>query len=90
MTSPTPVADYPEDLVMVARFFDPSEAQMAKGMLEAAGIDCFIQGEHANALYPMALRARLEVRRADEASARALMADATGATAPGQEDSDLA
>ncbi len=25
---------------------------MAKGMLEAAGIECFLQGAHANALVP--------------------------------------
>jgi hypothetical protein len=86
-----PVPDNPgDDLVMVGRFLDPTEAQMAKGMLDAAGIDSFLQGENANALYPMALRVRLEVRRDDEAAARALMADSGGSVAPGQEDSDLA
>jgi RNA-binding protein YlmH len=79
-----------EELVMVGRFIDPSEAQMAKGMLEAAGIDCFIQGENANALMAGIFRARIEVRKEDEPAARALMESANEATPPGQEDSDLA
>ena len=65
-----------EELVSVAGFRDPSEAQMAKGMLEAAGVECLMQGENANALYPGALRVRLQVRAADEAAARALLTDA--------------
>lgn len=65
-------------LVNVGRFADPFEAQMAKGMLEAAGIECFLQGAHANALYPMALRVRLQVREADEGQACDLLADACG------------
>ncbi len=65
-----------EELVGVAGFRDPSEAQMAKGMLEAAGIECLLQGENANALYPGALRVSIQVREADEAAARALLADA--------------
>ena len=64
------------DLVQVGRFLDPSEAQMAKGMLESAGIECFLQGEHANALYPMALRVRLQVRRQDEAEAQMMLMEA--------------
>jgi hypothetical protein len=62
-------------LVMVGRFLDPSEAQMAKGMLESAGIECFLQGENANAIVPLAFRVRLTVRYADEETARVLLAD---------------
>ena len=62
-------------LVNVGRFADPFEAQMAKGMLEAAGIECFLQGSHTNALVPSAFRARLQVREADEGSACELLAD---------------
>jgi hypothetical protein len=62
-------------LVNVGRFADPFEAQMAKGMLEAAGIECFLQGSHTNALVPSAFRARLQVREADEGSACDLLAD---------------
>lgn len=72
-------ADWLEDeaqrLVAVGRFRDPMEAQRAKGMLEASGIQCLLQGENANALYPMALRVRLQVRVEDEAEARTLLAE---------------
>jgi hypothetical protein len=37
-----------EELVSVAGFRDPTEAQMAKGMLESAGIETLMQGENAN------------------------------------------
>ena len=67
-----------ERLVMVGRFLDPVEAQMAKGMLESAGIECFLQGENANAMVPLAFRVRLQVRHVDEAAARTLMAEASG------------
>ncbi len=63
-------------LVQVGRFLDPAEAHMAKGMLESAGIECFLQGQHANALYPMALRVRLQVRPQDEAEAQMLLMEA--------------
>jgi len=69
----------PEGLVNVARFNDPVEAQMAKGMLESAGIECFLVGENVNNLLNAAFRVRLQVRSEDEASAREMMADATGA-----------
>ena len=69
----------PEGLVNVARFNDPVEAQMAKGMLESAGIECFLVGENVNNLLNAAFRVRLQVRSEDEATARELMAEATGA-----------
>jgi len=62
-------------LVNVGRFADPLEAQMAKGMLESAGIECFLQGSNMNSLVPPAFRARLQVREADEGSACDLLAD---------------
>jgi hypothetical protein len=64
-----------EEMVSVAVFRDPTEAQMAKGMLEAAGIETLMQGENANALYPGALRVGLQVRAVDEAEARELLKD---------------
>lgn len=66
-----------DQLVMVGRFLDPLEAQMAKGMLESAGIECFLQGVNANAMVPLAFRVRLQVRHSDEALARELMAETT-------------
>jgi hypothetical protein len=68
--------DEQAEMVAVASFRDPSEAQMAKGMLEAAGVECLMQGENANELFPGALRVRLQVRAADEAAARTLLGDA--------------
>ncbi len=61
-------------LVSVGRFADPFEAQMAKGMLEAAGIECFLQGSNMNALVSSAFTARLQVREVDEGSACDLLA----------------
>ena len=66
---PTP----PEGLVTVGRFLDPVEAQMARGMLEAAGVETFLVGESLNQLMPVAFRVRLQVRVEDEAGARVLL-----------------
>lgn len=63
----------PEQYVTVRRFEDPVEAQMAKGMLESAGLECFLEGENANQLLNAAFRARLMVHRRDEAMARELL-----------------
>ena len=66
----------PDTLVSVGRFLDPSEAQMARGMLESAGVEVFLQGANANAMVPLAFRVRLSVRRQDEDTARVLLAEA--------------
>ena len=63
----------PEQFVSVARFIDPVEAHMAKGVLETAGMECFLQGENANNLLGVAFRARLLVHRKDEPAARVLL-----------------
>ena len=70
----------PEQFVTVARFMDPVEAHMAKGVLESAELECFLQGENANNLLGVAFRARLLVHRKDEAAAREMLAggDASG------------
>ena len=60
-------------LVMVARFLQPIRVQIAKGALESAGIECFVQGENANAMLAFAFRARLMVRAEDEAAAREVL-----------------
>ena len=69
---PTP----PEGLATVARFEDPVEGQMARGMLESSGIECFMVGENVNRLLSGAFRVRLQVRTEDEAAARGLLAEA--------------
>ena len=65
----------PDKFVTVGKFLEPVNAQMAKGMLESAGIECFLQGENANSMMAFAFRARLQVERRDEAAARELLAD---------------
>lgn len=75
---PTP----PEGMATVARFESPVEAQIAKGMLESAGVESSLVGEHANQLMQSAFRVRLQVKAEDEAAARALLAQA------GEEDTD--
>jgi hypothetical protein len=61
------------DLVTIARFPEPMEANMARSALEAAGIDVFIVGETANSLVPVAFESQLQVRPEDEAAARSLL-----------------
>jgi hypothetical protein len=75
---PTP----PVGLVTVGRYPDAVEAQMAKEMLEAAGVETFLVGENVNHLMPIAFRVRLQVRLEDEAAARELLAS------PALEDED--
>ncbi len=62
-----------EELVTVATFPEPMEANMARSAVESAGIDVFLQGETANSLIPVAFSARLQVRPEDEAAARAIL-----------------
>lgn len=72
-------------MVAVAWFESPIEAQIAKGMLESAGIECELTGEHANQLIQSAFRVRLEVRPKDEGTARKLLEAAgekTGTASP--------
>ena len=75
-------------MVEVARFESPVEAQIAKGMLESAGIECELTGEHANLLIQSAFGAQLQVRAEDEAAARQLLDSAgekTGIALPAEE-----
>ena len=77
---PTQALDHdslaPDRLVSVGRFLDPSEAQFAKGMLESAGVECFLSGANANAIVPLAFRVRLSVRQEDQDTALVLLAEA--------------
>jgi hypothetical protein len=41
-----------EDLVVVATFNDRPEAELARGALEAAGLDAMVSGDDAGALQP--------------------------------------
>jgi hypothetical protein len=63
----------PEEYVTVAEFMEPVFAQMAKGALESAGIESFLEGEHANSLIGAAFWAQLQVHRQDEEAAREIL-----------------
>ena len=67
-----PIADS-EKFVTVGKFLEPTSAQMAKGALEAAGFECFLQGENANSLLAFAFRARLLVHKKDAEAAREVL-----------------
>jgi hypothetical protein len=75
----------PDKFVTVGKYVEAVDAQMAKGLLESAGIQCFLQGENANNLLGAAFRARLLVHKQDEESARQLLG-ATDGDPNGQED----
>jgi hypothetical protein len=64
-----------EGMVTVGQFEDRLEAQMAKGMLESAGIECLLAGEEANSLLQSAFSVSLQVREQDEEAARKLLAE---------------
>jgi Putative prokaryotic signal transducing protein len=78
-----------EELVTIAKFLEPVNAQLAKGVLESAGIASFLQGENANSMMAFAFRARLQVERRDEAAARELLADLIAEEGEGVEEDGL-
>jgi hypothetical protein len=61
------------ELVTIATFPEPMEANMARTALESAGIDVFVRGETANSLIPVAFAAQLQVRKQDETAAREVL-----------------
>jgi hypothetical protein len=71
----------PEEYVTVAEFMEPAFAQMAKGALESAGIECFLEGEHANSMISLAFWAQLQVHRQDEVAARLILDESEDASA---------
>jgi hypothetical protein len=68
----------PDKFVTVGKFLEPINAQMAKGALESAGIECFLQGENANSMLAPAFRARLLVHQQDEAAALEILGGERG------------
>lgn len=77
----------PEEYVTVAEFIEPIFAQMAKGALESAGIECFLEGEQANSLLNAAFWAQLQVHQKDEEAAREILnsGDASAAAVTAEE-----
>lgn len=65
----TRLPDDPEEFVTVMEFIEPIEAQMAKSVLESAGVECFLLGENTNSLLSAAFYAQLQVHKKDEADA---------------------
>jgi hypothetical protein len=62
-----------DELVTVATFQEPMEANMARSALESAGIEVYVRGEVANSLIPVAFESELQVRAADKADALKLL-----------------
>lgn len=65
-----------DEIVTVAHFTEPVEAEMARGRLESAGIEVFLSGENARILEPGLGPLQLQVAAKDAEDARALLADA--------------
>lgn len=66
-------ANEQDELVTIAIFPEPMEANMARSALEAAGIEVFLLGETANSMIPVAFESQLQVHTKDEAEARSLL-----------------
>ena len=63
------------DVVTIANFTEPMEAEMAKLRLESAGIEVFLSGENARIMEPGLGPLQLQVSSDDETDARAILAD---------------
>ncbi|MGC2636554.1 MAG: DUF2007 domain-containing protein [Acidobacteriaceae bacterium] len=63
------------DVVTIASFNEPLEAEMAKLRLESAGIEVFLSGENARIMEPGLGPLQMQVKAEDEADARAILAD---------------
>ena len=63
------------DVITIASFTEPLEAEMAKLRLESAGIEVFLSGENARIMEPGLGPLQLQVRADDETDARAILAD---------------
>ena len=63
-------------LVMIASFDNVMQAEIAKSILESAGIFCTLEGEYMSTIYtPIAFPTRLMVREEDLAEAEAVLAN---------------
>ncbi len=71
-----PAVSQMDEIVTVADFSEPLEAEMARGRLQSAGIEVFLAGENARILEPGLAPLRLQVAAADAEDARAILEDA--------------
>jgi hypothetical protein len=53
------------DLVVVSRFRSAADAEIAKGILDEAGIESMIRSDNAGGMYPAMAEAELLVRTED-------------------------
>lgn len=63
------------DVITIASFTEPLEAEMARLRLHSAGIETFLSGENARIMEPGLGPLQLQVAAEDEADARAILAD---------------
>jgi hypothetical protein len=63
------------DVVTIAHFTEPLEAEMARLRLQSAGIETFLSGENARIMEPGLGPLQLQVSADDETDARAILAD---------------
>jgi hypothetical protein len=69
------------DLVTIRQFGDMSEALLAKGCLESAGLFCFLADANITRVeWPISRGLRLQVRQDDVESATAILAQAAAGT----------
>jgi hypothetical protein len=73
--------DQLDELITIATFPEPMEANMARSALEAAGIPVFMVGETANSMIPVAFESQLQVQAKDEVAARSLLDEMNDAPA---------
>lgn len=71
-----------EEVVTVATFIEPLEAEMARLRLESAGIETFLSGENARILEPGLGPLQLQVKAGDAADARVILNDPGAGSAP--------
>ncbi len=63
-----------DEFITVSTFQTVLEAELARSVLEAAGIESFIHAPHANALYPGILgEVKLQVREDDLDTAKDIL-----------------
>lgn len=63
------------EIVTVAEFNEPLEAEMARMRLESAGLEVFLSGENARIMEPGLGPLQLQVKAEDEEDALAILAD---------------
>ena len=72
-----------EDLVSISTFRSTADAQVAKGVLDEAGIASMLRADNAGGMYPAMSGAELLVRSEDVAKAREALGGVQGTTGDG-------